>query len=106
MPWKVAGNHLVIVSEAADGKFEMREYNSFKGWIEAALERCETLKEAGKSLQKYAELAKVMTEFNSLTERQQHFEHALREARHVDTGRSRAAVQQHSTIQKTAEVGR
>jgi hypothetical protein len=30
MPWKVAGNHLVICREALDGKFEVREYNSFK----------------------------------------------------------------------------
>jgi hypothetical protein len=106
MPWKVAGKHLVIVCEAGDGKFDVREYNSFKGRIEMPLERCDTLKEASEALEKHAEVAKGMTDFNSLTERQRHFEHALREARQVDTGRSRAAVQQHSTIQKTAEVGR
>jgi hypothetical protein len=43
MPWKVAGNHLVIVCEACDGKFEVREYNSFKGRIEMPLERCDAL---------------------------------------------------------------
>ena len=34
MPWKVASNHLVMVREAPDGKFEVREYNSFKNRIE------------------------------------------------------------------------
>ena len=74
MPWKVAGNHLVICREAPDGKFEVREYNSFKNRIEMPLERCETLKEARGSLEKYSAVAKTMTDFNSLTERQQHFE--------------------------------
>jgi hypothetical protein len=46
----VAGNHLVICREAADGKFEVREYNSFKGRIEMALERCDTLKQGEKAL--------------------------------------------------------
>jgi hypothetical protein len=36
MPWKVAGNHLVICRQAPDGKFEVREYNSFKNRIEMA----------------------------------------------------------------------
>jgi hypothetical protein len=106
MPWKVAGNHLVIVREAPDGKFEVREYNSFKNRIEMPLERCDTLKEAEKSLVKYAELVKAMTDFNSLTERQRHFEHALREARHVHAGTGRATVQRHDVIGKTVEVRR
>ena len=37
MPWKVAGNHLVICREAPDGKFEVREYNSFKNRIQVPL---------------------------------------------------------------------
>ena len=106
MPRKVAGNHLVIVREACDGKFEVREYNSFKGRIEMPLERCDTLKEACEALVKYAELAKAMTDFNSLTERQQHFEQVLWEARQVEAETSRVAIQRHSTIGKTVEVGR
>jgi hypothetical protein len=31
MPWKMAGNHLVICREAPAGKFEVRQYNSSKG---------------------------------------------------------------------------
>jgi len=106
MPWKVAGNHLVICREASDGKFEVREYNSFKGRIEMALERCDTSKEAREALEKYAGIARTMTDFNSLTERQQHFELALSEARHVRAGTSRAAVQRHGAIGKTVELGR
>jgi hypothetical protein len=106
MPWKVARNHLVICREAADGKFEVREYNSFKNRIEMPLQRCDTLQAARESLEKCAELAKRMTDFNGLTERHQHFEHALREARHVRAGTSRAAVQRHDVIGKTVEVGR
>ena len=82
MPWKVAGNHLVICREALDGKFEVREYNSFRKRIEMPLERCDTLEAARESLEKYAAVA-TMTDFNSLTERQRHFEHVLREARQV-----------------------
>ena len=37
MPWKVAGNHLVICREAPDGKFEVRDYNSFKNRIQVPL---------------------------------------------------------------------
>src|SRR5215472_11026593 len=81
MPWKVAGNHLVVGREAPDGKFEVREYNSFKNRIEVPLERCETVKQAGQAPEKYAEVARMITDFNSLTERQRHFETALREAR-------------------------
>jgi hypothetical protein len=106
MPWKVAGNHLVVCREAPDGKFEVREYNSFKNRIEMALERCDTLKEAREALEKYAGIAKTMTDFNSLTERQQHFEHALSAARHVRAGTSRVAVQRHGGIGKTVELGR
>ena len=106
MPWKVAGNHLVIVREAPDGKFEVREYNSFKNRIEMALERCDTLKEAREALEEYAGIAKTMTDFNSLTERQRHFECALSEARQVRAGTSRAAVQQHSVIGKMVQLGR
>jgi len=106
MPWKVAGNHLVVCREAPDGKFEVREYNSFKNRIEMALERCDTLEAARESLEKYAELGARMTDFNSLTERHRHFEHALREARHVDVKTSRAAVQRRDVIGKTVEVGR
>jgi hypothetical protein len=100
MPWKVAGNHLVVCREAPDGKFEVREYNSFKNRIEMPLERCETLKEALESLEKYSGIARTMTEFNSLTERQQHFEYALSAARQVRAGTSRAAVQRHGVIGK------
>ena len=106
MPWKVAGNHLVIVREAPDGKFEVREYNSFRGRIEMPLERCDTLEAARESLEKYAELGARMTDFNSLTERQRHFEHALREARQVHSGKDRAAALRHDAINKTVEVGR
>jgi hypothetical protein len=69
MPWKVAGNHLVIAREAPDGKFEVREYNSFKNRIEMPLERCDTLKQAEEALEKYALVARTMTDFNSPTER-------------------------------------
>jgi hypothetical protein len=106
MPWKVAGNHLVVCREAPDGKFDVREYNSFKNRIEMPLERCETLKEASEALEKYAGIAKTMTDFNSLTERQHHFERALSEARQVLTATSRAAVQRQGAIGKTVEVGR
>jgi hypothetical protein len=105
-PSKVVGNHLVICRQAPDGKFEVREYNSFKGRIEMPLERCDTLKEAREALEKYAELGRAMTGFNSLTERQQHFDHALREARHIRGGTSRAAAQRQGAIGKTVEVGR
>jgi hypothetical protein len=47
-----------------------------------------------------------MTDFNSLTERQEHFEYALSEARQVRAGESRAAVQRHGAIGKTVEQGR
>ena len=106
MPWKVAGNHLVICRQATDGKFEVREYNAFKNRIELPLERCETLREAEKALEKYAGIAKTMTGFNSLTERQHHFEYALSEARQVRAGISRAAVQRQGAILKTVELGR
>jgi hypothetical protein len=106
MPWKVAGNHLVICRQAPDGKFEVREYNSFKNRIEMALERCDTLKEAREALEKYSGIARTMTDFNSLTERQQHFECALSEARQVRAGKSRAAVQRQGGIGKTVELGR
>jgi hypothetical protein len=106
MPWKVAGNHLVICRQAPDGKFEVREYNSFKNRIEMPLERSETLKQAREALEKYSGIAKTMTEFNSLTERQRHFEHALAEARQVRAGTSRAAVQRQGAILKTVELGR
>jgi hypothetical protein len=106
MPWKVAGNHLVICRQTPDGKFEVREYNAFKNRIEMALERCETLKEARQALEKYSGIAKTMTEFNSLTERQQYFRHALSEARQVRAGTSRAALQRQGGIGKTVEVGR
>jgi hypothetical protein len=106
MPWKVAGNHLVICRQAPDGKFEVREYNSFKNRIETALERCDTLKEAREALEKYSGIARTMTGFNSLTERQHHFRHALSEARQVRAGTSRAAVERQGTILKTVELGR
>ena len=106
MPWKVAGNHLVICREAPDGKFEVREYNSFKGRIEAPLERCKTLKEAHEAIEKYAEIAGAMADFNSLTERQRHFESVLSTARNLRSGSGRAAVQRHGVIGKTVEVGR
>ena len=106
MPWKVAGNHLVIVCEATDGKFEVREYNSFKGRIEMPLERCDTSKEACEALVKYAELAKAMTDFNSLTERQRHFESVLSAARNLRSGTGKAAVLRHDAIGKTVEVRR
>ena len=47
-----------------------------------------------------------MKDFNSLTERQEHFEWALSEAQQVRGETSRAAVQRQNTIGKTAEVGR
>jgi hypothetical protein len=106
MPWKVAGNHLVICRQAPDGKFEVREYNSFKGRIEMALERCDTLKEARGALEKYAGIARTMTEFNSLTERQRHFERALREAGQVRAKTGKAAAGRRGAIGKTVEMGR
>jgi hypothetical protein len=106
MPWKVAGNHLVVCREAPDGKFEVREYNSFKNRVHRPLERCETLKEAREALEKYSGIARTMTDFNSLTERQENFEYALSEARHVHGETSRAAVQRQGAIGKTVEVGR
>ncbi|MBV9877429.1 MAG: hypothetical protein JO025_22060 [Verrucomicrobia bacterium] len=106
MPWKVAGNHLVICREAPDGKFEVREYNSFKGRIEVPLERCETLREAREALEKYAELAGKMKDFNSLTERQQHFECALREARKGRPGFDRTTRARYGGIGRTIEIGR
>jgi hypothetical protein len=106
MPWKVAGNHLVICREAPDGKFEVREYNSFKGRTEMALERCDTLKEAREALEKYAGIARTMTEFSSLTERQRHFERALRKAGQVRAKTGKAAVERHGAILRTVELGR
>lgn len=106
MPWKVAGNHLVVCSAAPDGKFEVREYNAFKNRIERPLERCETLKDAREALEKYSGIARTMRDFNSLTERQEHFEWALSEARQVRAGTSRAAVQRHDAIGKTVKQGR
>src|SRR5260370_33124657 len=106
MPGEVAGKHLVGWREAPDGKFEVREYNSFKNRIEMPLERCETLKEAREALERYAGIARTMTDFNSLTERQRHFEHALSEARQVRAGTSRAAVQRQGAILKTVELAR
>jgi hypothetical protein len=106
MPWKVAGNHLVICREAPDGKFEVREYNSFKSRIERPLERCETLKQAREALEKSSGIAKTMIDFYSLTERQEHFAYALSEARQVRGETSRAAVQRQGVIGKTVEVGR
>jgi hypothetical protein len=86
MPWKVAGNHLVVCRRAPAGKFEVREYNSFKNRIEMALERCDTLKEAREALEKYSGMAKTMTGFNSLTERQRDFHRGLREGRQMARG--------------------
>jgi hypothetical protein len=106
MPWKVAGNHLLICRQAPDGKFEVWEYNSFKNRIEMPLERCDTLKGAETALEKYSGIANAMNDFNSLTERKRHFEHALSEARNVRAGTGRAAVQRHDAIRKTVEVGR
>jgi hypothetical protein len=106
MPWKVAGNHLVVCREAPDGKFEVREYNSFKNRIERPLERCETLKDAREALEKYSGIAGTMRDFNSLTERQEHFESALSEARLVRAGTGGAAVQRQGVIGKTVEQGR
>jgi hypothetical protein len=106
MPWRVAGNHLVVCREAPDGKFEVREYNSFKGRIQRPLERCETLKEAGEALERYSGIARTMRDFNSLTERQEHFAYALSEARQVRAGTSRVAVQRHGAIRKMVEQGR
>jgi hypothetical protein len=106
MPWKVAGNHVVICHQAPDGKFEVREYNAFKNRIETPLERCETLKEAEKSLEKYAELAAAMKDFNSLTERQRHFEQVLREARQVKPGSDLLQSARHTATGQTIEVGR
>ena len=47
-----------------------------------------------------------MTDLNSLTERQRYFEHALREARQVHSGKGRAAALRHDATNKTVEVGR
>jgi hypothetical protein len=47
-----------------------------------------------------------MTDFNSLTERQRHFEAALREARTAGAGSIRASVERHGAIEKTVGVGR
>jgi hypothetical protein len=98
----VAGNHLVICRQALHGKFEVREYNSFKNRIES----CETLKEAHEALEKYSGIAKTMTDFNRLTERQRHFEHVFSAARQVGAGTSRTALQRHGGIGKTVELGR
>jgi hypothetical protein len=106
MPWKVAGNHLVVCREAPDGKFEVREYNSFKNRIEMPLERCETLKQAEKALEKYAVIANAMTDFNSLTERQQHCERALREARQPSLRMKPGHRSRHAETGRTMEVGR
>lgn len=106
MPWKMAGNHLVVCSAGPDGKFEVREYNSFKARIEMALERCDTLEAARGSLEKCAPVANTMTDFNSLTERQRHFEQALREARQVHSRTGRAAAPRHDAIGKIVEVAR
>src|SRR5262249_32868771 len=103
---KVAGNHLVVCREAPDGKFEVREYNSFKNRIEVPLERCETMKEAEGALDKYSEVERTMTDFNSLRERQRHFEGALREARSAGAGFSGATPERRGGIGKTFEVGR
>jgi hypothetical protein len=104
MPWKVAENHLVVCREAPDGKFEVREYNSFKGRIEMPLERCETLKQAEKALERYAELAKGMSDFNSLTERKRHFEQVLQEARQVSRGVDSAHGGHHVAAGRAIEV--
>ena len=106
MPWKVAGNHLVICHQAPDGKFEVREYNAFKNRIETLLERCETLKEAEKSLGKHAELGWAMTDFNGLTERQRHFEGVLQESRQASRGLNPAHGARHAATGQAIEVGR
>jgi hypothetical protein len=106
MPWRVVGNHLVICREAPDGKFEVREYNSFKGRIEMALERCDTLKEAEKSLEKYAGIARAMTDCNSLTERQRDFQCGLREAVSVAPGGRVPSAERKVGIERTIQVGR
>jgi hypothetical protein len=106
MPWKVAGNHLVVCREAPDGKFEVREYNSFKNRIEMPLERCDTLKQAREALEKYSGIAKTMTDFNSLTERQRHFEQVLREARQPSHRLNLGHRARHAEIGRTMEVGR
>jgi hypothetical protein len=64
------------------------------------------LKQAREALEKYAGIARTMTYFNSLTERQHHFEYALSEARHIRAGTNRAAVQRHGVIGKTVELER
>jgi hypothetical protein len=106
MPWKAAGNHLVICREAPDGKFEVREYNSFKGRIEAPLERCETLKEAHEALEKYAEIAHAMTDFNSLTERKREFDRAIREAGRLAPESRLPHIVGQAVIGKAVELGR
>jgi hypothetical protein len=106
MPWKVAGNHLVVCRQAPDGKFEVREYNSFKNRIEMPLERCDTLKQAREALEKYSGIAKTMTDFNSLTERQRHFGQVLREARQPSHRLNLGHRARHAEIGRTMEVGR
>jgi hypothetical protein len=105
MPWKVAGNHLVVCREAPDGKFEVREYNSFTRRIEAPLERCETLKEAHDGLEKYAEIAGAMT-FNSLTERKREFDRAIREAGRLAPESKLPHIVGQAVIGKAIELGR
>jgi hypothetical protein len=105
-PWKVAGNHLVVCREGTDAKIEVREYNSFKNRIEMPLERCDALQQAEEALEKYAQVARTMTDFNSLTERQRHFEAALREAQTAGAGLIGASVERHGAIEKTVGVGR
>jgi hypothetical protein len=106
MPWKVAGNHMVICREGPDGKFEVREYNSFTRRIGMALERCDTLKEAEKTLEKYAELASSMTDFNSLTERKSEFDRAIREAGRLAPESKLPHVVGQAATRRTIEVGR
>jgi hypothetical protein len=64
------------------------------------------VKQAEQALGKYSEIARTMTDFNSLTERQRHFEGALREARHLDAGFDRASLERRGGIGRTIEVGR
>lgn len=106
MPWKVAGNHLVVCREAPDGKFEVREYNSFKNRIEMPLERCETLKQAEKALEKYGGIARTMTDFSSLTERQRDFQRGLREARQPSRGLKPGHRTGYAETGRTMEVER
>jgi hypothetical protein len=106
MPWKVAANHLVIVREATDGKFEVREYNSFKNRVEMPLERCDTLKEAHEALEKYAEIAGAMTDFNSFTERKREFDRAIREAGRLAPELKLPHIVGQAVIGKAIELGR